>query len=79
VMLRVADDGQPTREPVDLAAAPWVLIAVPEDFQALKQRSLELSLRWRLESRTALEAALAAGMIAVDFRRDGAYVMARTT
>jgi predicted GNAT superfamily acetyltransferase len=79
VMLRVADDGQPTREPVDLATAPSVLIAVPEDFQALKQRSLELSLRWRLESRTALEAALAAGMIAVDFRRDGAYVMARPT
>jgi len=27
----------------------------------------------------ALEAALDAGMIAVDFRREGAYVMARTS
>lgn len=76
VMLRVADD-EPIREAVDLATASAVLIAVPQDFQAVKKRSLELAQRWRLESRAALEAALSAGMIAVDFRREGAYVMAR--
>ncbi|MEA2668336.1 MAG: hypothetical protein QOJ33_1270 [Chloroflexota bacterium] len=77
VVLRVAGDGEPGREPVDLAAVPAVLIAVPEDFQAIKKQSLELAQRWRLASRAALEAALSAGMIAVDFRREGAYVMAR--
>jgi hypothetical protein len=29
-----------------------------------------------MESRAAFEAALAAGLIAIDFRRDGTYVMA---
>jgi len=76
VMLRLAGD-EPIREAVDLATAPAVLIGVPQDFQAVKKRSLELAQRWRLESRAALEAALSAGMIAVDFRREGAYVMAR--
>ncbi len=79
VMLRLAGDGQPIREPVDLATAPAVLIAVPQDFQAVKKQSLELAQRWRLASRAALEAALNAGMIAIDFRRQGAYVMARAS
>jgi predicted GNAT superfamily acetyltransferase len=51
---------------------------VPPDFQEVKRASLELALRWRLESRAAFEAALAAGLIAVDFRREGTYVMARS-
>jgi predicted GNAT superfamily acetyltransferase len=76
VMLRLAGD-EPIREAVDLATAPAVSIAVPQDFQAVKKRNLELAQRWRLASRAALEAALSAGMIAVDFRREGAYVMAR--
>jgi predicted GNAT superfamily acetyltransferase len=78
VMLRLAGE-EPVREAVDLATAPAVLIGVPQDFQAVKKRSLELAQRWRLESRAALEAALSAGMIAVDFRREGAYVMARAS
>lgn len=78
-MLQMAGDGEPMREPVDLATAPAVLIAVPQDFQAVKRKSLELAQRWRLESRAALEAALSAGMIALDFQREGAYVMARAS
>jgi predicted GNAT superfamily acetyltransferase len=76
VMLRLGGDGEPVREEVDLTRAPAVLIAVPRDFQAIKKTSLGLAQRWRLESRAALEAALSAGMIAVDFRREGAYLMA---
>jgi predicted GNAT superfamily acetyltransferase len=49
---------------------------VPPDFQEVKRASLELALRWRMESRAAFEAALAAGLIAVDFTRDGTYIMA---
>lgn len=79
VMVRVAEDGEPIRVAVDLATATAVLIAVPPDFQEVKKQSLALAQRWRLESRAALEAALSAGMMAVDFRREGAYVMARAS
>src|SRR6202035_1911422 len=76
MMLRMGADGGPVREPLDLSAQTAVLITVPTDFQEVKRASLELALRWRVETRAAFEAALAAGLIAVDFRRDGTYVMA---
>jgi len=76
VMLRVGVAGEPVREKLDPSPGITVLISVPPDFQAVKRASLELALRWRMESRSAFEAALAAGLVAVDFRRDGAYVMA---
>jgi len=79
VMLRVAGDSEPISEKVDPVSETAVLIAVPQDFQAIKKRSPELALRWRLESRTALEAALATGMIAIDFLREGAYLMTRAS
>ncbi len=76
VMLHVGADGEPVREEVELGPRPTALIGVPSDFQAVKRESLALALRWRMESRAAFEQALAAGLIAVDFRRDGTYVMA---
>ena len=76
MMLRMGADGGPVPEPLDLSAQRAVLITVPTDFQEVKRASLELALRWRMESRAAFEATLAAGLIAVDFRRDGTYVMA---
>jgi predicted GNAT superfamily acetyltransferase len=76
VMLRVGPNGEPVREHVDLGRRATTLIGVPPDFQEVKRRSLELALRWRMESRAAFEAALAAGLVAVDFRRSGTYVMA---
>ena len=76
VMLRVGADGAPVREHLDVSRGTTVLIGVPPDFQAVKRASLELALRWRMESRAAFEAALTAGLMAVDFRRDGTYVMA---
>src|SRR6202140_5116805 len=77
LMLRVAGDGEPIRENVDPVAAAAVLIAVPHDFQAAKKRTPPLALRWGMESRTALEAGVATGIIAIDFLREGAYLMAR--
>ena len=76
VMLHVGPNGEPIREHVDLGRWTTAGIGVPPDFQEVKRRSLELALRWRMESRAAFEAALAAGLVAVDFRRDGTYVMA---
>jgi predicted GNAT superfamily acetyltransferase len=79
VMLRVGSSGEPVREDLDLGPRTTALIAVPPDFQEVKRRSLELALRWRMESRAAFEIAIAAGLIAIDFRRDGTYVMARAS
>jgi predicted GNAT superfamily acetyltransferase len=76
LLLRVGSDDEPVRERLHLSAQDQVRIAVPPDFQALKRRSPALAQRWRLESRMAFEAALGAGLCAVDFQRDGAYVMA---
>jgi predicted GNAT superfamily acetyltransferase len=76
VLLRVGAGGEPVREQPNLDAGTPLLIGVPVDFQAVKRASLELAWRWRMESRAAFEAALTAGLIAVDFRRDGSYVMA---
>jgi predicted GNAT superfamily acetyltransferase len=76
VMLRVGAGGEPVREELEVSARTTALISVPSDFQAVKRASFALALRWRMESRAAFEAALAAGLIAVDFRRDGTYVMA---
>jgi len=76
VILRMGADGTPVRDLADLRPGATALIHVPLDFQAVKRSSLALALRWRLESRAAFEAALSAGLVAVDFRREGAYVMA---
>jgi predicted GNAT superfamily acetyltransferase len=78
-ILHVGADGGPVREHAELSAGATVLIGVPPDFQEVKRTGLELALRWRMESRAAFEAALTAGLIAVDFRRDGTYVMAQAS
>jgi len=76
ILLRVGPDGGPRRDTVTLTSRRPALIGVPSDFQAIKQQSLELATRWRMESRAAFESALGAGLYAVDFQRRGAYVMA---
>ncbi|MEO6795505.1 MAG: hypothetical protein ABI401_14545 [Candidatus Dormibacter sp.] len=76
VLLSVGDNDQPVRYP-GRKPGDSALIEVPADFQAIKQRSMDLALSWRMESRAALEAALLAGLAATDFRRTGAYVMER--
>jgi predicted GNAT superfamily acetyltransferase len=76
VLLRVGEDDEPARISAKPEAGRAALIEVPSDFQAVKRRSMDLARRWRLESRAAIEAALAAGLVAVDFRREGVYVMA---
>ena len=76
VMLRVGDDDEPLRTPAQPDPKRPALIGVPLDFQTIKGKSMDLARRWRAESRAAIEAALAAGLVAVDFLRSGAYVMA---
>jgi predicted GNAT superfamily acetyltransferase len=76
-MLGVGAGDEPQPGNLDVAGAPAALIGIPEDFQALKRRSMDLARRWRLESRVAFEAALGAGLVATDFSRQGDYVMTR--
>lgn len=77
VVLAVGSDGAPERRDLALAEASAVLVQVPSDLQVIKRQDPEQALRWRLESRAVFEAALDAGLVAVDFLRQGAYVMAR--
>ena len=78
VILRLDSDGRPRRVAAEVTPGRAALIGIPPDFQAVKRQSLELALAWRMESRAAFEAAIAAGLAAVDFQRQGAYVMAPT-
>jgi predicted GNAT superfamily acetyltransferase len=79
IALAVNARGEPEVRAVSLAQSAAVLIEIPSDFQAVKRADHQLAARWRRESRAALEAALDDGLIAVDFLRRGAYVMARET
>ncbi len=79
VLLRAGDDGAPVRPAVSLSGSRCALISVPTDFQAVKRNDMELARRWRMESRAAFEAALADGLVASDFTREGWYVMERVT
>jgi predicted GNAT superfamily acetyltransferase len=78
VLLQVGADGSPVRGEDAVGGRTAALIAIPSDFQAVKRASLEQAARWRMESRASFEAALGAGLVAVDFQRQGAYVMVRT-
>ncbi len=75
-LLARGDRGEPVAHDQVLPRAPGVWIEVPTDVQGVKRQSMELARHWRFASRNAFEAALSAGLIAVDFRRDGAYLMA---
>src|SRR5438874_8315613 len=76
VILEVGRHGEPRRVGTNVSPGRTALIGIPADIQVVKRQSLELALAWRMESRAAFEAALAAGLVAVDFQRQGAYLMA---
>lgn len=78
-VLAVNARGEPEVRSLSLEQAAALLIEIPSDFQAVKRADRELAARWRRESRAVFESALEAGLIAVDFLRRGAYVMARET
>jgi predicted GNAT superfamily acetyltransferase len=76
LLLSVGPGDQPVRVATAVAGNSAV-IEVPGDFQAIKRMSMELARTWRIESRAALERALAAGLVAADFQRQGVYIMRR--
>jgi predicted GNAT superfamily acetyltransferase len=77
VMLRVGPDGEPQLEESPILTGRAALIGIPVDFQAVKRHDMHRARRWRAASRAAFEQALAAGLSAAGFLRDGWYVMER--
>jgi predicted GNAT superfamily acetyltransferase len=75
-ILTVGPDRRPQLHLDRLKGSPQALVQIPSDFQGIKRQSMALAREWRLQSRAAIEAALGAGLMAVDFQREGAYVMA---
>ncbi|HET8682001.1 MAG TPA: GNAT family N-acetyltransferase, partial [Micromonosporaceae bacterium] len=55
-----------------------LLVAVPMDIAALRQRDRAAALRWRYAVREALAGALAAGHRVVHLTRDGYYLLERS-
>jgi predicted GNAT superfamily acetyltransferase len=48
-------------------AAPFVLVEIPDDFQALRALDLELALQWRMSTRRLFETLFAQGYLITDF------------
>ncbi len=81
-----ADGGVVPPLPEDLAglaAGPAaVALAIPPDFQALRERDPGQAAAWRHASRSAFEAAFARGYTVVDFTKGaafGCYILKRTS
>jgi predicted GNAT superfamily acetyltransferase len=54
-----------------------LLVRVPEDYLALRRQDRQVALAWRDAVADTLEQALGSGYRAVDFLREGAYVLER--
>jgi len=66
--------GRPVPQDSD---ADLALVRVPSDYLGLRERDRALASAWRDAVADALEGALGRGYVAVDFQREGAYVLER--
>ena len=69
-----ADEGRPRRRP---AEGEVLLVRVPSDYLGMRERDPDLARAWRDAAAESLEEAFASGYVAVDFLREGAYVLER--
>lgn len=72
--LTVGPDGDPELHPAD---GPHLLLAIPEDVEAIRADDPALAELWAAAVRVALGGALADGYRVTGFARDGWYVLAR--
>jgi predicted GNAT superfamily acetyltransferase len=77
VLLEVGPEGEPVLHPAELRGDEVAVIGIPQDFQAVRRRDMDLARRWRMCGREAIESALHAGLSASSFLRDGRYLMER--
>ncbi|GID92309.1 GNAT family N-acetyltransferase [Amorphoplanes digitatis] len=75
VALGRAPDGGPL--PGASLAGQTVLVAVPEDVEALRRAAADVARRWRVAVRDTLTALLGDGLRFAGFDRDGWYVLTR--
>lgn len=68
------EEGRPRPRETD---ADLLVVRVPPDYLALRERDQDLASAWRDAVADALEGAFGRGFTAVDFRRDGGYVLER--
>ena len=68
-LVKMAPDGSPHRQAIDLPNEDHVLIDIPGDIGLLQQQSPELAVAWRNATRAAFTDALAAGYIVEEFYR----------
>ena len=71
-----ADDAARPSEVRPPRGAPTATVEIPPDYAALRREHPELAARWREAAGDALEACVAAGMEAVAFLPEGAYLFA---
>lgn len=69
------EDGLPRRRPV--SSEPRALVRVPPDYLALRRRDMRTAVEWRNAAADVLQEAFESGHRAVDFLREGAYVLER--
>jgi len=78
VLLARSDDGSPQPRVAALGSVPAARLEVPPDHAELRTRAPAIASAWRDASAEAIEACLAAGLVACGFDREGsAYVFAR--
>ncbi|MFY9587832.1 MAG: GNAT family N-acetyltransferase [Actinomycetota bacterium] len=75
VALSAGEDGAPVAE--SAVNGPIVLVQVPTDIVALREKDLALALDWRRAARGALGGALNAGYVAEGMTRTGWYVLSK--
>ncbi|MEJ3652258.1 GNAT family N-acetyltransferase [Actinomycetes bacterium KLBMP 9759] len=78
VVVATAPDGGPVTTPAP-PDAPRLLVALPADVEALRERNASLALRWRTAVREALEPAMAAGYTVTGLAEPGIYVLDHPT
>jgi predicted GNAT superfamily acetyltransferase len=76
VLGREGPDEAPSPTEVRLPDRGPALVWIPSDYPTLRERDPALAARWRDSAADAIEACLAAEMVAVLFLRPGAYVFA---
>jgi predicted GNAT superfamily acetyltransferase len=74
VLSRAPTESAPRPSEVRPPRGPFALVEIPEDYPAMRERHPDLALEWREAVGDALEACMAAGMVATGFHPRCAYV-----
>ncbi len=71
---RDASSGLPSPRETGQAARPGAVVAIPPDYQSIRESDPALAMGWRVASGRAFESCFRAGLVATWLREDAAYV-----